>query len=254
MLDERFVGSDAEFAGHIRILGGQIYLDAINDASITISTSNSIEIVNLTGGLSIVVSDIILSTNLTTSTGLIKYDTDLSPFFDGLTLVHRDWAISYVASQIATTNRLDELTDVQISTGEPYDEDILFYDSGISKWRPIELPITFVVSASKNSVATDMYLYHEGTAMSVSPFVLPDDCYLKYMSASCYLASTWDAEVHINGVPVPTAVINIIANTKGYIKFSPPINFTAGDEIQLYCLGIGISKPKINAYFTTKPV
>jgi len=252
MSTEKYTGSDAEFAGHIRNSGGLIYLGATNNSSISLSLSNSIDIVNLVGNLSITSDNILLDANLVTSTSLIKYTSDLSLTFDDLTLITKGYLIDYV--DINSANALSDLTDVQISTGEPAANDFLYYDINISKWRPVELPESIVVSASKNNISTDIYLSNNEVPMSISPFILPANSYLKYISASCKTPGTWTAEVHVNNLLVSGAYLNIISNTKAYIKFTNPILFNAGDEVQLYCMGMNIDKPKISAYFITVPI
>lgn len=148
-------------------------------------------------------------------------------------------------------NTLSDLNDVEFATGEPNEGDILYFNG--SNWVPVEMPISFVVSASTNSIdVTNRYLESDGSGLFQSPFILPENCILKYISASSANIASWTAEVHVNGTPVSGAELVITSNNKGYIKFEPGINFNEGDEVQLYVNGTSISKPRINAFFCTK--
>lgn len=147
------------------------------------------------------------------------------------------------------TNLVD-LTDVVYPTGKPVEGDILVYN-GI-EWEPREIPMSFTFTASTLSdKATYVYLNSDGSGTFLSPYILPDNCVLKYLSASCAsVTNIWTAEVHVNGVLVPGATLTV-SSTSAYIKFTSPITFTAGSTVQLYVNGAAIDRPRINAFFQT---
>jgi len=51
---------------------------------------------------------------------------------------------TYVDTQVAFVDTLSELNDVDFDTGDPSDDDILRYDSGVSKWKAENFPISFL--------------------------------------------------------------------------------------------------------------
>jgi hypothetical protein len=149
-------------------------------------------------------------------------------------------------------SNLSDLNDVNFITGTPIDGDILVYNG--TDWEARELPLTFNVSGAINSKkATNQYVESDGAGMFLSPFILPDNATLKYMSASCATTGTWTAEVHVNGTLFTGATVTVTAAKKAYIKFTSILSFSAGDEIQLYLNGTNIDKPRISAVFVAVP-
>jgi len=149
-------------------------------------------------------------------------------------------------------SNLADLNDVNFITGTPIDGDILVYNG--TEWEARELPLTFNVSGAINSKkATNQYVESDGAGMFLSPFILPDNATLKYMSASCATTGTWTAEVHVNGTLFTGATVTVTAAKKAYIKFTSILSFSAGDEIQLYLNGTNIDKPRISAVFVAVP-
>lgn len=144
---------------------------------------------------------------------------------------------------------LANLDDVNYPSGTPVDGDVLVYNGTSNQWEPTQLPLLFSVTASRNTLSRNLYLNQDDTPMNVSPFILPFDCKLKYLSASTDGAGTWTAEVHVNGVLVPGATLNIVATNKAKVKFFIPIQFNEDDEVMLYCNGTGVNKPRIIAFF-----
>lgn len=153
---------------------------------------------------------------------------------------------------IGGTGNLADLNDVTFTTGTPVIGDILVFNG--TDWEARELPVTFNVSGAINSKkATNQYVESDDTGMFLSPFILPENAILKYMSASCAVADTWTAEVHVNGTLFTGATVTVTAAKKAYIKFTTSLSFSAGDEIQLYLNGTNIDKPRINATFVSVP-
>jgi hypothetical protein len=149
-------------------------------------------------------------------------------------------------------NNLADLNDVAFITGTPIEGDILVYNG--TEWEARELPLTFTVSGSGPSRSvTNRYLDSDGSGLFASPFILPDNATLKYMSAACGTTGTWTAEVHVNGTLVTGATVTVTAALKAYIKFTSVLSFSAGDEVQLYVNGTGVDRPRINAIFVSVP-
>jgi len=107
---------------------------------------------------------------------------------------------------------------------------------------------SFCVTATRNSVASNIYLSGpDGTFMNKSPFILPFDATLVYLSVATDGNETWTAEIHVNGVLKPGATLSITNNNASYGIYN--IDFNAGDKIMLYCNGTAIFRPRINAIF-----
>jgi hypothetical protein len=150
------------------------------------------------------------------------------------------------------SSNLSDLNDVSFITGTPIEGDILVYNG--TDWEARELPVTFNVSGAVNSNrVTNQYISSDGIGMFLSPFILPEDATLKYMSASCAVTGTWTAEVHVNGTLFTGATVTVTSAKKAYIKFTSILSFNAGDEIQLYLNGTNIDKPRISAVFVSVP-
>lgn len=153
-------------------------------------------------------------------------------------------------NDIGGSGTLSGLSDVIFVSGTPTTNDVLSYNG--SNWEAKEIPVSITVSAASKSINnSNQYLETDGTGIYSTPYVLPDNCILKYLTASCASISNWDAEVHVNGVLIPGAKVSIISSNKAYIKFNTIILFNAGDEVQLYVNGNNIDRPRISAIFVT---
>jgi len=107
---------------------------------------------------------------------------------------------------------------------------------------------TIQVLGGKNGNTTNSYLKGlDSIYMNQSPFILPFNATLLYISAATDGNFTWSAEVHVNEVLVTGAFLNISATNSGYSSYN--INFNAGDKVQLYCNGTLIDHPTIEAVF-----
>jgi len=110
--------------------------------------------------------------------------------------------------------------------------------------------LTMNITASKNNIVTDSFLYGiGGTPMNQSPFILPFNGYISYMSTSCEYASSYDIYIYESGSVIPTATINVNANNFAYKEFTTPIYFSAGSKIAIYCEGTAIPKPRVDVLF-----
>ena len=159
---------------------------------------------------------------------------------------------AYVDSVAGGSSFLANLLDVEFTTGKPDTGEYLVFNG--TKWESAELPVSFTISGTRNNASvTDQYLRIGDTPSNLAPYILPENCMLKYMSLSCATAGTWTAEVHVNGILISGAVLSVTGNTKAYIKFLTPISFNAGDEVELYLNGTGINRPRINAIFISVP-
>jgi len=96
--------------------------------------------------------------------------------------------------------------------------------------------------------ATDIYLNDgNGIPLNLTPYIIPFDCTLIFISASTDGSETWTAEIHKSLVLVSGATIPITTSDSEYVSKS--IDFSAGDKISFYCNGSGINKPRITAVF-----
>lgn len=104
------------------------------------------------------------------------------------------------------------------------------------------------ISASRSANASNIYLRSEdGTPMNLTPYVLPFDATLTYISTATDGNETWVAEVHKDNILVVGATLTSTNVNFNYSTYN--INFNAGDKISLYCNGTAIQRPKINLVF-----
>lgn len=111
---------------------------------------------------------------------------------------------------------------------------------------------TFIAHAARNNSCPSIYLYTDEVPTNISPFVLPYNANLVFLSASCSVADTWSAEIHKNDTLVTGALLSISSATSKYNNFN--IEFDAGDKIELYCnadsaSGNTVENPSITAIF-----
>lgn len=107
-----------------------------------------------------------------------------------------------------------------------------------------------VVSANRGSATvTSQYLrQHDGVPMNLNRFILPFDATLIAMSAACNTSASWVAEVH-NGLSlVAGATLSVTAATSAF-RNDLTIDFSAGDDIELFMNGTSIDRPGILAVF-----
>ena len=107
-------------------------------------------------------------------------------------------------------------------------------------------------SARRFTGVSDIYLWtFNGTPTNEAPLVLPFDCTLIGMTASCTAAATWDAQVHLSLTLVPGAVLSVVAATSAF-NYNFDVDFTAGDAVQTFMSGTSIDMPRVNLFFVRR--
>ena len=140
-------------------------------------------------------------------------------------------------------------------TNAPTDNYVLTYNAAGTNFTWID-PDTIVAAAKKTwsfgasssaSNTTDRFLdRHDGSATNQSPYVAWYACELRAISFATAVASTWTAEVYVNGASVATL-------TSGGAQFKAAsgysVSIAAGDRVAFYVNGTGVDKPSIDALF-----
>jgi len=95
---------------------------------------------------------------------------------------------------------------------------------------------------------TNQYLRSDDRVpMNLNGQRLNYDTTLVSLMVSTNGAETWDAEVRKNGVVAPVHTESVTASD--YEISVPNVDFDADDEIQFYCNGTGINRPKMIGIF-----
>jgi len=98
------------------------------------------------------------------------------------------------------------------------------------------------------SNTTNQYLRSDDRVpMNLNGQRLNYDATLISLMVSTNGAETWDAEVRKNGVATPVYTESVTASD--YEISVPNVDFDADDEIQFYCNGTGINRPKMIGIF-----
>jgi len=107
------------------------------------------------------------------------------------------------------------------------------------------------VSANRGAYfVTNTYLrWNQNVPMNLAGFVLPFDTNLFAMSAVCETSSSWTAEVHKNGGGLVSSATLSVSTARTAYRTDLDIDFSAGDEVQLYLNGTNIFNPGIKAFF-----
>lgn len=176
---------------------------------------------------------------------------------DGLVLFNSD------------TNRINIFDGYQgfwVSSGQPITSDLpppsphpgelwvslsdyenYLYDSGRNKWlssRSITLE-----AGRKSTKASNIYLYgSDGVTTLKSKLVLPFNCTLISISAYANNAANWTAEVRISESLVPGASLSV----SGKSFADTNVDFSAGDELEVYLNGNGVAFPKVLLFFARR--
>jgi hypothetical protein len=105
----------------------------------------------------------------------------------------------------------------------------------------------FSFTAARNrTFVTNQFLQNSGgTFTNVSPFLMPYDATLSFISAGTATNETWAAEVWVNGSQA--AVLNLSSTTADTGAYS--INLNENDKVSFYCNGSGVDRPRIIAHF-----
>lgn len=106
-------------------------------------------------------------------------------------------------------------------------------------------------SAARNGIYTaDADLRRQdGTPTNLSPYVVPVNCELIAISASCDGNETWDAEVWVNDSEVAQTSLN---NTDNAYTIVSSVTLNAGDKVRLrFKLGSsgGVNNPAMSVFF-----
>jgi hypothetical protein len=169
-----------------------------------------------------------------------------------------DGSVIIGATDTTSVDLGDGTNDVTIHsliypTADGTDGQVLTTDgAGNLAFEDVTVPVstdTFMLGASRKSNSTsNTYLFgYNDVPTNEVGYVLPFDCTLIAMTAATIDAETWSGEIHTSLSLVAGALVSIAAATSGTATMS--INFNAGDIIQFYCNGTGISKPVVNAFF-----
>ena len=155
-------------------------------------------------------------------------------------------------SKVNHTDDLNYLNDVLYPTGTPVDGQLLVYNGTSGKWEPTSFEVSKIKSwsfggSNNSNNTTNMYLSRfDGTPLNESPYIAYYNCELNAFSLSSNVASTWTAEVHINGISVATL-------SSGGLQYASVANLSivinTGDRISFYVNGTNVNKPSIDALF-----
>jgi hypothetical protein len=107
---------------------------------------------------------------------------------------------------------------------------------------------TWSWGASANApIVTDRYLdRHDGAPTNQSPYVAFFACTLTNLTLASNAASTWTAEVYVNGVSAAT----LVSGGAQYAQSGTlSIAIAAGDRISFYVNGTAVNKPSVDALF-----
>lgn len=122
------------------------------------------------------------------------------------------------------------------------------YDGNREKW--ISTGEVFTVEGSRNatSCANTYMVGSDNIAHHVNSPVLPFDAVLTGLMATGELNQSWIAEVHLNHKLVKGSVLHVV-NSDRASSMNLNIDFKAGDKVQLFASGSGISMPTVRAIF-----
>ena len=150
---------------------------------------------------------------------------------------------TFTASQILI---VDSTTSSVVSSG------YRFNDSGTSStdvWSANQIinnvmSITLTGARAANN-QTNIYLRSgDGLPYNTTPFVLPFDATIKFISISTSNNATWTGEVRNNGTLITGASLTSTAQSATYSSYN--VNVNAGTLLQLYMNGTGVNNPRMN--------
>lgn len=102
-------------------------------------------------------------------------------------------------------------------------------------------------ASSSASNTTNRYLdRHDGVPTNQSPYVAWYACELRAISFATAVASTWTAEVYVNGSSVATLASG---GTQYGQSTGLSVSIAAGDRVAFYVNGTGVDRPSIDALF-----
>lgn len=156
---------------------------------------------------------------------------------------------TFTASQILIVN---STTSSVVSSG------YRFNDSGTSStdiWSARQildntLSTTLAGARTSNNVSNVYLRSGDGLPYNTTPFLLPYNGTIKYISISSGTNSTWIGEVRNNGVAITGATISSNNNSGTYSSYN--INVNEGDLLQLYCNGNSVNNPRMFVIITKR--
>jgi hypothetical protein len=84
-------------------------------------------------------------------------------------------------------------------------------------------------------------------AHNISPYIVPFNATIKFITAATRVNETWTAEVRdITGTVLTS--LSITAASKG-VSTELNVDVSSGDEILFYCNGTGINRPSMTVLF-----
>ena len=154
-------------------------------------------------------------------------------------------------AKVSADGSIDTHSDVDTSTTAPVVDDLLQWDG--SNWVPtdpksigIKRSWTITAGRSNNNV-TNRYLDWVAGAHNISPYVVPINATIKYITVATRVNETWTAEVR-NAAGTPIATLSISAATTG-VSTELSVDVTAGDTLTFYCNGSNINRPSMSVLF-----
>ncbi|MFV2014400.1 MAG: hypothetical protein ACC656_03150, partial [Candidatus Heimdallarchaeota archaeon] len=223
----------------------------VNASSIPIiDTAGNYTATNVEDALAEVKDDI---NNIDLAASNITYDNSVS----GLTATDVQTAIDEVEQRVDVNDAkvsADGLvsTHSDVDTTGVSDGDILVYNNAASEWQSVD-PSTIGVKRSwtisagtSNNNVTNRYLNWTAGAHNVSPYIIPLNSTVKYITAGTRISETWTAEVRVNGSVV--ASLSISGADSG-VSTEQSVDVNAGDKITFYCNGNQINRPSMSVLF-----
>ncbi len=156
----------------------------------------------------------------------------------GYKLDSQTWSASQILTINASTNSV-------IGSGYKFNDLGTASTDVWSARQIIDNVISTTLTGARNANATNIYLRNnDGLPYNTTPFILPYNGTIKYISMANSGIETWVGEVRNNGVAITGATLSLVASTSTYSTFN--INVNAGAKLQLYCNGTGVNSPRMN--------
>jgi len=161
-----------------------------------------------------------------------------------------------VDAQAIHDNEAAEITAIAEKT-TPAPADVLIIEDSAAadvkkKLQIANLPVTIQMSAGRNnSNVTNSFLWGMGgSPTNETPYIMPFNATLIFMSASTAVSESWTAEIYQNGALLTGATLVLTAVDNLYAAKSIDVNI--GDKISMRCNGSGIDHPGIVAIFRSR--
>lgn len=152
------------------------------------------------------------------------------------------WSPNPIVSSLPPANQYDG----QLWVKSPEFE-LFVHDASRNKWRSTDSFDTY--GALNTTSASKCYMHMvDNIPSNVNSIVLDYDAVLVGLMATSETKSSWVAEVHVNHSLVKDAVLPVV-NSDRACSSTLNVDFKAGDKIQLFMNGEGVSMPCIKAIF-----